>query len=95
MTQVNGGAKYFRNEDHVDSEEFKLKHQVKDDEHFYIHIVPHTHDDVGWLKTADEYFSGCKYTTQKAGVELILNTVIEELIINPSRTFTYVEMYFF
>jgi alpha-mannosidase len=27
-------------------------------ETLYVHLVAHTHDDVGWLKTIDEYFTG-------------------------------------
>ncbi len=25
-----------------------------------VHLVFHTYDDVGWLKTIDQYFYGCK-----------------------------------
>lgn len=25
-----------------------------------VHVAPHSHDDVGWLKTVDEYFDGAR-----------------------------------
>ncbi|XP_068153638.1 lysosomal alpha-mannosidase-like [Drosophila tropicalis] len=60
-----------------------------------IHLVPHSHDDVGWLKTVDQYFYGHKNNVQHAGVQYILDTVISELIKDSSRRFIQVESAFF
>ncbi|XP_049884045.1 lysosomal alpha-mannosidase-like isoform X1 [Pectinophora gossypiella] len=60
-----------------------------------VHIVPHTHDDVGWLKTVDQYYYGSANSIQVAGVQYILDTVVKELWANPKRRFIYVETFFF
>ena len=60
-----------------------------------VHLVPHTHDDVGWLKTVDQYYYGSNTDSQRASVQYILDTVIIELEKNPSRRFIYVEIAFF
>uniref|UniRef100_A0A1I8IN08 alpha-mannosidase n=1 Tax=Macrostomum lignano TaxID=282301 RepID=A0A1I8IN08_9PLAT len=52
-----------------------------------LHIVPHTHDDVGWLRTVDQYYY--------YSVQFILDNVIRELSLDSKRKFTYVEMAFF
>ena len=39
----------------------QLTPTVGDEDKLHIHIVPHTHDDVGWLKTVDEYYYGGMY----------------------------------
>lgn len=65
------------------------------DQKLYVHLIAHTHDDVGWLKTVDEYYSGTNQESQHVTVSLILDSVIEELLKDPKRKFTYVEMKFF
>ena len=60
-----------------------------------VHIVPHTHDDVGWLKTVDQYFSGANASIQQADVRRIISSVVDELSKDPKRTFVYAEMAFF
>ncbi|KAI8490965.1 mannose metabolic process [Branchiostoma belcheri] len=60
-----------------------------------VHLVPHTHDDVGWLKTVDQYYYGANNSIQIAGVQYILDSVIPQLEMKPSRTFIYVEIAFF
>jgi lysosomal alpha-mannosidase len=59
-----------------------------------VHIVPHTHDDVGWLKTVDEYYFNTKYDDTMS-VKNILDSVIKELDKDPNRRFVYVEIAFF
>lgn len=60
-----------------------------------VHIIAHTHDDVGWGKTVEEYFTGAFGMNSHASVDLILTSVVKELVKNPARKFTYVEMKFF
>ncbi|XP_067620208.1 lysosomal alpha-mannosidase [Eurosta solidaginis] len=60
-----------------------------------VHLIAHTHDDVGWLKTVDQYFYGSKSEIQKAGVQYILDSVIVELLKDPEKRFIYVESAFF
>ena len=52
-----------------------------------VHLIPHTHDDVGWLKTLDEYYYGSRNDIQNAQVQYVLDTVIQELENDPSKRF--------
>ncbi|CAF1146005.1 unnamed protein product [Rotaria sordida] len=60
-----------------------------------VHIVAHTHDDVGWLKTIDQYYYGSRSEIRHRGVQYIIDSVIQALLENPDRRYIYVEMAFF
>lgn len=73
----------------------KQKTRPKMDQRITVHLVPHTHDDVGWVKSIDEYYTGFEGSRSHARVEQILDQVMTQLKENPDRRFTYVEMKFF
>ncbi|KAF5762439.1 putative alpha-mannosidase [Helianthus annuus] len=60
-----------------------------------VHLVPHSHDDVGWLKTIDQYFIGSNNSIQVACVENVLDSVVMSLLRDPNRKFIFAEMAFF
>jgi hypothetical protein len=60
-----------------------------------VHLVPHSHDDVGWLKTPEQYFFGMRQDIQRACVRDTITTTIEQLARDPSRKFIQVETAFF
>ncbi|XP_052262943.1 lysosomal alpha-mannosidase-like [Dreissena polymorpha] len=66
---------------------YKSCHPVKDDM-LNVHIVPHTHDDVGWVKTIAEYYN--------QDVSYIISSVVESLSNDKTgmKKFIYVEMAF-
>ncbi|XP_042500281.1 alpha-mannosidase At3g26720-like isoform X2 [Macadamia integrifolia] len=60
-----------------------------------VHLVPHSHDDVGWLKTVDQYYSGANNSIRGACVQNVLDSVIQALLADKNRKFIYVEQAFF
>ena len=68
-------------------------HPLRDDK-VNVHLIPHSHDDVGWLKTIDQYYWGDKNSIQNAGVQYIIDSVVSHLARDPNRRFVIVEMAF-
>ncbi|CAL5324259.1 unnamed protein product [Camellia sinensis] len=58
-----------------------------------VHFVPHSHDDVGWLKTIDQYYVGSNNSIQGACVENVLDSVMVSLLKDPNRKFIFAEMH--
>jgi len=57
----------------------EFKRRPNQEELLTVHLIPHTHDDVGWVKTVDEYYSGFEGKVSNARVKLILDSVVEQL----------------
>lgn len=66
-----------------------------EDGNITIHIVPHTHDDIGWLKTVDQYYYDSDKSITIQGVQYILDSVFPILQLDNSKRFIYVEIGFF
>lgn len=70
------------------------------DDRITIHLVPHSHDDVGWQNTIDGYFyrepsAGTSFTGMMGSVNAIISGVIDSLLDNPIRKFSWVEQKYF
>lgn len=63
------------------------REEAANEEPIEVFIVAHTHDDVGWIISVDQY-----YLRQ---VQFILDSCIQQLLDNPERKFTYVEVAYF
>eukprot|EP00039_Didymoeca_costata_P021504 m.344721 g.344721 ORF g.344721 m.344721 type:complete len:1047 (-) comp25011_c0_seq1:126-3266(-) len=60
-----------------------------------VHLVPHSHEDPGWWKTVDQYYTGARADISHAASRLILDSLVATLSANPDRRFIYAEQAFF
>ena len=61
--------------------------KINSNEKITVHILSHSHDDPGWIKTFDQYYND--------QVEKILNNVVYSLKKDKKRKFIYSEISFF
>ena len=61
--------------------------------HVELHLIEHTHDDVGWNLNIPQYYTNGTHGTNN--VRNILNVATSGLAANPARKFIYVEVAFF
>ena len=63
---------------------FQKCHQTYPEDKIIVHLVPHSHDDVGWKETLDEY-----YNQGFIQVKNIYDTVFEALKKDSKRRFAF------
>ena len=80
---------------HCSNESSKSASNQPGDDIFTVHLIPHTHDDIGWLKTVDEYFYDTRKDISIQGVQYILDSVYPLLQDDITKKFIYVEIGFF
>jgi alpha-mannosidase len=66
--------------------------QDRSDQTIYIHLVPHSHNDPGWIYTFEEYYEG---KDPKYCVKCELDTILSSMQANKNRTFSWSEISFF
>ena len=64
------------------------------DELIIVHVVPHSHDDPGWLNTYDECYYGIQ-SWRLTCVRCIYDSVLESLLNDEKRTLVAVEITYF
>ena len=62
-------------------------------------MIAHSHDALGFKKSYNDYYTGFEATIKgkdsQSSVEIILTEVVNELLKDPKKMFTYVEMKYF
>lgn len=63
-----------------------------------VHLVPHSHTDIGWQSTLESYFYAVKlrsFQPNFVGVHNVITTIIDGLVAEPERRFSWSEMKYF
>jgi hypothetical protein len=60
-----------------------------------VHLIAHSHDDVGWVWSPYEYYYGNSKDNKIPKVRLIYNSILDELLKDETKKFVICEIAFF